>query len=156
MQSKSKLKLLFCGLLLALPFLTAPTVEAQSKKKTKAPSSETRKVRNPQTSNGIHVMPMDPNMDAAELEKQGYLLHPYNRSPEFREPSETPDPEIRDKIFDKAGMKASLSKWDHFQKDLLYMSAWKYTLSRLQEKYPNVPAAKLQQLQKLIRAEERK
>ncbi len=101
-------------------------------------------------------MPMSPDFPAEKLKKDGYKVHPYERSVLESRKDQIPDPVKRDQIFAKAGIASKVVTWDHLEKDMLYMRALTGTLPELQAKYPKMDKSSLQKLQAMIRQGEGK
>lgn len=62
------------------------------------------------------------------------------------------NPAERERILATTNLHRFTKGWDHLEKDILILRASKNSLPMLQQKYPKLPGAQLQQLQNLLRS----
>jgi hypothetical protein len=93
---------------------------------------------------------MNPEIPVENLKKDGYQVYPYEKKIEGNVARELPDPVKRNQILTEAGLEKTISKWDHLERDMLYMRARAMPLKELQTKYPKLPKRSLEKLKALI------
>lgn len=95
-------------------------------------------------------MPLDPEFPTESLRRSGYNVHLPGGPDSSTQASEIPDPQVRDAIFQEAGLLSYVKNWAHLERDILFLRAEKQSLKDLIAKYPNLPKRSLQALKKLV------
>ena len=101
---------------------------------------------------GYVVIQVDPEQPMDAFKEAGYKVI---SSDEFyaTNPWQEPSPALREKIFKAAKLEREVAKWDHFDRDMLFLSAQDMEPAELQKQYSRLPASKLNEMQKIIRKE---
>jgi hypothetical protein len=97
----------------------------------------------------FHVQQVDPSFESQKMAGPGVKVH---GAEEMNEGSwESPDPQVRDKIFAHAGLKRIVGSWDALDLNILFNIARNSTEARLFKSYPKLPKDQLAALSKLAK-----
>lgn len=144
MTKKFVLAFLFAG----FGPLLAPETSLAKKGGTEKSKPAATKTRKPTQAGEVQVVPVSPDIDPTGYEEEGFsVLRPSDPS----SPGEIPHPNVRDALFEKAGLTAQdLAGWDALDKDMLYLRARRYSVDELAALYPSISRKKLEKLRKLV------
>ncbi len=106
------------------------------------------------TSQNIHVIQLDPNIDVKELESDG--VKTYTNDKVKTNATQKTYIEKRENIFATAGVDTHITTMDSVDKDMLYSRSRYMSLEDLSKTYPKIPNENLVKLIKLKKQEEKK
>jgi hypothetical protein len=137
----------------ALSVVISPLAQARTRSSTKlyceVPGAISRAPSAITSANGVTVIQAEPTLEVQGLSSQGYEVIDFD---EFNNPNawEEPSPKLRDFLIHDAGLDNYLKGWDQLAKDMFFLRAQEYAISRLSAKYPRLPLASLELLLRKI------
>lgn len=122
----------------------SPSIKSQVVK-SKSPT-QTRQAASQE--DDVHVIVLDPDLAAEELESQGLQVHD-GHSYENK-PGQIPPKHHLEMIFAQSGVLPYVERMDGMGRDMLFMRCEYSTVEQLRANYPQIPKKKLAELKKRI------
>lgn len=118
------------------------------KKKSASIQGQNRKSASTETEEDVHVIVLDPDLAAEELQAEGLQVHQGHTYQ--NKPGQIPPNHHLEMIFAQSGILPFVEKMDGMGRDMLFMRCEYSTIEQLRAQYPQIPKKKLSDLKKRI------